>query len=408
MSESKRTLVGVWALTTLVVLGGALLYYRQLVQVPLLAGRSEPTDIYDNPAALFEDPGILGSAIEVRVTEAVRSCMESKGLTYRGPAVVEDLDGLLGSDSGYGIAAGPTPPGTELGDGGPRPSQRSEYERALYGAPLDDSGAGDGCAAVGQRELDDSLSVLAAMPYSIDQFEADAWAHPASVEALSEWVGCMAIHGYEVSSPLELIVAQTELVSTVSGEDARRLADDERVLAAADQDCRRDTFDQAIPQVAADLGPRFVEQNRSSLEALIPPTVNPFDDGDVDPSLGTGDIQVTLRWASAVDLDLQVVDPEGSEIDFGTRNSTSGGELDRDANYPCGSVSDDPVENIFWPTGAAPPGSYRVVVTYRTSCGDLGPQTFELVVRLGGRVVLREAGRIDPGSTLTFNFGFPA
>lgn len=98
MSESKRTLVGVWALTTLVVLGGALLYYRQLIQVPLLAGRTEPTDIYDNPAALFEDPGILGSAIEVRVTEAVRSCMESKGLTYRGPAVVEDLDGLLGSD----------------------------------------------------------------------------------------------------------------------------------------------------------------------------------------------------------------------------------------------------------------------------------------------------------------------
>ncbi len=55
MSESRRALVGIWALTTLVVLGGALLYYRQLVQVPLLAGRTEPADIYDNPAALFED-----------------------------------------------------------------------------------------------------------------------------------------------------------------------------------------------------------------------------------------------------------------------------------------------------------------------------------------------------------------
>ena len=408
MSESRRILIGVWALTTLVVLGGALLYYRQLFQVPLLAGRTEPVDIYENPAALFEDPGLLGSAIEIRVTAAVRSCMESRGLTYRGPAVVEDLDGLLGSDSGYGIATGPTPPGTELGDGGPRSSERSEYERALYGSALDDAGAGDGCAAAGQRELDNSLAVLAAMPYSIDQFEADAWAHPASVEALTAWVGCMTIRGYAVSSPLELIVAQTERLSTVSGEEARRLAEEERTIAAADRDCRRATIDQAIPQIAADLGPRFVEQNRSSLETLIPPTVNPFDDGDVDSSLGTGDIQVTLRWASAVDLDLEVVDPEGFEIDFSNRASTSGGELDRDANYPCGSVSDDPVENIFWPTGAAPSGSYRVVVTYRTSCADLGPQPFELVVRLGGRVVLRETSEIDSGSTLTFNFGFPA
>jgi hypothetical protein len=408
MSESRRTLVGIWALTTLVVLGAALLYYRQIIQVPLLAGRTEPADIYDNPAALFEDPGLLGSAIEVRVTKAVRSCMESRGLTYRGPAVVEDLDGLLGSDSGYGIAAGPTPPGTELGDGGPRSSEGLEYELALYGAALGDSGSGEGCAAAGQRELDDLLVVLSAMPYSIDQLEADAWAHPASVEALSAWVGCMAIRGHDVSSPLDLIVAQTELLSRVSGEEARRLADEERALAADDRGCRRDTFDQAISLVAADLGPRFVDRNRSSLETLIPPTVNPFDDGDVDRSLGTGDIQVTLRWASAVDLDLEVVDPEGFEIDFSTRTSTSGGQLDRDANYPCGSVSDDPVENIFWPTGAAPSGSYRVVVTYRTTCDDLGLQPFELVVRLGGRVVLREAGELDPGATLTFNFGFPA
>ena len=217
---------------------------------------------------------------------------------------------------------------------------------------------------------------------------------------------------------LDELEAQSEIGELLVRRHRNFTADDQLIpegqrigvddVVAADRECRRDTFDQAIPQVAADLGPRFVERNRSSLEALIPPTVNPFDDGDVDPSLGTGDIQVTLRWASAADLDLQVVDPEGSEIDFITRTSTSGGELDRDANYPCGSVSDDPVENIFWPTGAAPSGLYRIVVTYRTSCGDLRPQTYELVVRLGGRVVLREAGEIEPGSTHTFNFGFPS
>jgi hypothetical protein len=163
--------------------------------------------------------------------------------------------------------------------------------------------------------------------------------------------------------------------------------------------------------VAADLAPTFVDENLDQIRVLVPP---PFDgiragEGSGGPEdLGTGDVQVTLRWASGADLDLEVRDPAGDEINYSSRVSSSGGELDRDANYPCSTGSDAPVENVYWSDGAAPEGSYSVEVVYRTSCGDLGPQTFELVVRVGGRVVLQERATVDGGDRRTYNFGFPS
>ena len=399
MRGSTRLLVGIWLLTTLLVLVGALLLYRNLTRVPLLAGRTDPAWIHENPLLLFEDPGILGSAVELRVTEAVDACMESAGLSYRGPAVVDDLAGLLGQNAGYGIATGPELPGVELGAGGPQPSLRDAYERALYGAALEGAAGNSGCAAVGIQQLESSVAILNSLPYPIGQLEADILAHPASGEALRAWSSCIAERGYEAESPLDLISAQAARLASVRGEEARRLADEERTIAAMDLECRRFTLDRVLAEVAADLAPTFVERNQASLQILIPSSVE-------GPDLGTGDVQVTLRWASPVDLDLQVVDPDGADINYSTRTSPSGGELDRDANYPCSTTPAAPVENIFWPVGSAPDGSYRIEVVYRLSCDDLGPQTFELVVRIGGREVLRAAERIEPGSSQTFEFDF--
>jgi len=399
MRGSTRLLVGIWLLTTLLVLVGALLLYRNLTRVPLLAGRTDPTWLYENPLLLFEDPGILGSAVELRVTEAVDACMEAEGLSYRGPAVVDDLAGLLGQDAGYGVATGPEPPGVELGTGGPQPSSRDAYERALYGSALDDATRNSGCAAIGIQQLESSVAILNSLPYPIGELEADILAHPASDEALRAWSSCIAERGYEAESPLDLISAQAARLASVRGDQARRLADVERTIAAIDRRCRQFTLDRVLADVAEDLAPTFVERNQASLQILIPSSVQ-------DPDLGTGDVQVTLRWASPVDLDLQIVDPDGADINYSTRTSPSGGELDRDANYPCSTASAAPVENIFWPVGSAPDGSYRVEVVYQRSCDDLGPQTFELVVRIGGREVLRAAERIESGSTQTFEFDF--
>ena len=96
---------------------------------------------------------------------------------------------------------------------------------------------------------------------------------------------------------------------------------------------------------------------------------NRADDNMSEPIvLQTGDVQVTLRWKTTDDLDLIVVDPAGSIVDFGSPTSPSGGQLDVDANGFCQTQSFAPVENIFWPTGSAPDGDYLAYVTLAIPC----------------------------------------
>jgi hypothetical protein len=84
-------------------------------------------------------------------------------------------------------------------------------------------------------------------------------------------------------------------------------------------------------------------------------------------NVGTGDVQVSLSWNSDADVDLHVFDPSGEEIFWSHRDSASGGELDLDSNAACSS--DGPRnENITWPAGHAPSGTYRVAVDYWSNC----------------------------------------
>ncbi len=102
-----------------------------------------------------------------------------------------------------------------------------------------------------------------------------------------------------------------------------------------------------------------------------------------EPQLGTGDVQVTLRWETPVDLDLHVIDPSGEEIWFQNSNSASGGTLDVDANASCNNEA--PVENIYWPTGGAPFGTYQVYVVYYQSCGYTGLNAYTVTILVDGQ-----------------------
>jgi hypothetical protein len=85
-------------------------------------------------------------------------------------------------------------------------------------------------------------------------------------------------------------------------------------------------------------------------------------DGASKPDTGTGDVQLTLTWGSNADLDLAVIEPDGTEIYFNnTGPSATGGQLDVDSNVGC--EPDGGVENIFWPSGGVPSGTYTVKVT---------------------------------------------
>lgn len=79
-----------------------------------------------------------------------------------------------------------------------------------------------------------------------------------------------------------------------------------------------------------------------------------------------GDVQVSISWDNSNDVDLHVYDPDGFQIYYADRQSTSGGELDLDSNVGCNPGPQN--ENIYWATGTAPPGDYRIVLHLFTSC----------------------------------------
>ncbi len=92
---------------------------------------------------------------------------------------------------------------------------------------------------------------------------------------------------------------------------------------------------------------------------------------------GHGDVQVTLTWNNVADIDLHVVDPDGFEIYFARRTSPSGGQLDYDNTHAYGP------ENIFWPPGGAPQGTYRVYVNHYSGPN---PSVYTVVVNAFGRI----------------------
>jgi hypothetical protein len=135
------------------------------------------------------------------------------------------------------------------------------------------------------------------------------------------------------------------------------------------------------------------------------PTVGPTPELTVPPGidLGSGDVQVTLIWSNGADLDLHVIDPEGSEIYFGQSTSPSGGQIDHDDTAGCGS-SGSHVENIFWPAGGAPSGEYEAYVDNFSGCD--GSASFRLRVTVQGSVVYDDDGLLaqdEPMTPVTFS-----
>jgi hypothetical protein len=126
------------------------------------------------------------------------------------------------------------------------------------------------------------------------------------------------------------------------------------------------------------------------------------------PILQSGDIQVTLRWSTADDLDLMVVDPAGAAISYFNPSVSSGGQLDVDANAFCETVEPAPVENIFWPTGRAPAGQYAAYVMLSIPCSaSATPVDYTLTILNQGQTStyqgIAQVGNVD--ATYPFTLG---
>ena len=107
-------------------------------------------------------------------------------------------------------------------------------------------------------------------------------------------------------------------------------------------------------------------------------------------------MRATLTWAGDCDLDLHVIDPSGTEIYFSNPSSPTGGVLDVD-DIPSSGDTGTHIENIFWPTGGAPRGSYSAYVrnlggTVSSACD------YELAVYVNESYVTGSGGTLVDGA----------
>jgi hypothetical protein len=88
--------------------------------------------------------------------------------------------------------------------------------------------------------------------------------------------------------------------------------------------------------------------------------------------INTGDMQVTLTWNSTADIDLHVIEPNGSHVYYANKNGTTA-RLDVDDTNGYGP------ENIYVSPGNAASGTYQVYVVHYS--GSV-PTTSTVTIRL--------------------------
>jgi hypothetical protein len=112
----------------------------------------------------------------------------------------------------------------------------------------------------------------------------------------------------------------------------------------------------------------------------------------------TGDVSFRLTWNGPQDLDLYVKEPDGTIIYYGNRGPTStGGQLDVDSNAGCSGPDQSPTENVFWPVGQAPHGSYEFYAKRWSACGASSTPSYTLRVFEGDTVVTTHTGNMPEG-----------
>jgi len=106
---------------------------------------------------------------------------------------------------------------------------------------------------------------------------------------------------------------------------------------------------------------------------------------DCTPAPSTGEVQVLLSWKNYNDLDLIVTDPYNESVWYKNRRVSSGGQLEIDMNveYP---DSKTPIENIYWPSGGAPNGTYNVYLLYYKKHLNTAETPYKITVKYGNKI----------------------
>ena len=101
--------------------------------------------------------------------------------------------------------------------------------------------------------------------------------------------------------------------------------------------------------------------------------------------VGTGDVQVSVSWDTPTDVDIWLIEPDGTRIFWAFTQSLAGGMLDLDSNPAC-FLDNINNENITYEDGTPPSGEYTVVVDYFSDCGVATETNFVVTVRANGTI----------------------
>lgn len=120
---------------------------------------------------------------------------------------------------------------------------------------------------------------------------------------------------------------------------------------------------------------------------------------------GTGVLQVSLSWDQLNDVDLHLIEPDGTEIYYGNPTSATGGQLDVDSNAAC-SIDGINNENIYYedsPNVTIPFGEYEVLVDLWSNCNIVPDTNYTVVVYYGGALIATTQGVNPFAGVLTPN-----
>ena len=121
-------------------------------------------------------------------------------------------------------------------------------------------------------------------------------------------------------------------------------------------------------------------------------------------TVGTGNLQVSLSFDNAKDVDLHLIEPEyldmyGEPVSFydrhiyyGIRVSAAGGELDLDSNVDC-QIDNINNENITYnETAIVPSGTYKVYVDLFNNCNPEISTNYVVTVFYSGKLLVSKSG----------------
>ncbi|MBT4066766.1 MAG: hypothetical protein HOE76_06075 [Euryarchaeota archaeon] len=190
---------------------------------------------------------------------------------------------------------------------------------------------------------------------------------------------------------------EEEIEQAIMEEETEKIAEEER-LATELEETRQIELAEAEEQRLAEI----VENEAAELESIkaTQEAMKELKERLEREGAKSSDVQISLIWNNYNDLDLHVVCPSGERIHGGNRESACGGELDVDANVR--PESKKPVENVVWPEGKAPGGTYKAYVHHykkHKKRRSKDPTSFKVICNAGGEIKEFE-GMISSGDAI--------